>query len=195
MWPWEHLAVGYLCYSALSRVAFDRSPGSGEAIAVAIGSQLPDLVDKPLAWWLDVLPSGLTLGHSLFAAVPGSVVVFLIAIRARRPAIGVALAVGWLSHLPGDVLYPIALGGSARPGAVLWPLVPASPSPTAGLLENVVQYGDRYVAFLLSADGATYLLFEGALVGATLAVWLFDGAPGVPRANSRTGAVDEAGTE
>ena len=27
-------------------------------LALALGTQLPDLVDKPLAWYLDVLPFG-----------------------------------------------------------------------------------------------------------------------------------------
>ena len=65
MWPWGHLAVGYLVYSGLSRWRFGRLPGSVATLAVALGTQLPDLVDKPLAWTVNVLASGRSLAHSL----------------------------------------------------------------------------------------------------------------------------------
>ena len=48
MWPWEHLTIGYLAYSLLSRLAWRRPPTVGTAITVAFGTQFPDLVDKPL---------------------------------------------------------------------------------------------------------------------------------------------------
>ena len=48
MWPWEHLAIGYLAYSLLGRLAWRRPPTVGTAITVAFGTQFPDLVDKPL---------------------------------------------------------------------------------------------------------------------------------------------------
>ena len=37
-------------------------------LALAIGTQLPDLIDKPLTYQFAVLPSGRSLGHSLFFA-------------------------------------------------------------------------------------------------------------------------------
>jgi hypothetical protein len=57
MWPWEHLAVGYLLYS-VSCVLWGRYPTRIGVAALAFGTQFPDLVDKPLGWWLGVLPSG-----------------------------------------------------------------------------------------------------------------------------------------
>lgn len=180
MWPWEHLAVGYIAYSLLVRLAVRRPPRAGGALAVAVGSQLPDAVDKPLAWSLELLPSGASLAHSIFVAVPGSVLAIALAARYRRTPVGIAFAVGWLTHLVADVAYPAALGRSVRPGYVLWPLAPAPSSPLAGLIENVSLYGERYVAYLFSPEGAAYLLFELALLVGAVALWIADGAPGLP---------------
>ena len=63
MWPWDHLAFGYVWYTLASRGWDGRPPSNAAAIALAVGTQFPDLVDKPLAWWLDVLPAGRSLGH------------------------------------------------------------------------------------------------------------------------------------
>jgi hypothetical protein len=70
MWPWEHVVVGYLAYSAVSHAVAGRAPSGRAAIAVAFAALLPDLVDKPLAWGLGVLPSGRSFAHSLVVAVP-----------------------------------------------------------------------------------------------------------------------------
>ena len=58
MWPWGHLALGYLLHSPLARARFGRPPTDRATLLLVIGTQLPDLVDKPLAWWLGVLPAG-----------------------------------------------------------------------------------------------------------------------------------------
>ena len=48
--PWGHLAIGYLCLSLAIRARWRVPPQGPAVIAVAIGTQLPDLIDKPLAW-------------------------------------------------------------------------------------------------------------------------------------------------
>ena len=68
MWPWEHAAVAYLCWAALDRRAA-RSEGAA-VVAVLVGSQFPDLIDKPLSWVFQVLPTGQSLAHSLLFALP-----------------------------------------------------------------------------------------------------------------------------
>ncbi|PSQ27664.1 hypothetical protein BRD03_05435 [Halobacteriales archaeon QS_9_68_17] len=75
MWPWGHLAVGYLLYAASSRRQRARPPDGAETILIAFGTQFPDLGDKPLAWTVSVLPNGRSLAHSAFvaAAVIGGV--------------------------------------------------------------------------------------------------------------------------
>jgi hypothetical protein len=76
MWPWGHLALGYLLYSPFARARFGRPPTDRATLLLAFGTQLPDLVDKPLAWRLDVLPAGRTLGHSLLSVVAVSALVY-----------------------------------------------------------------------------------------------------------------------
>lgn len=179
MWPWEHLAVGFLGYVVVRRT-WGGSLRGGPVVALAVATQLPDLVDKPLAWSLGVLPSGTSLAHSLFVAVPASIVAVAASRRARRPAYGAALAVGWLSHLAGDALYPVLLGGPPAVGALLWPVVPAPPGAGGGgLLAQARRLFALFVAFLGTPRGRLYLLGEAALLGLAGLVWLVEGAPGV----------------
>ncbi|MFC7165331.1 metal-dependent hydrolase [Halospeciosus flavus] len=112
MWPWEHLAVGYVAVSILFRW-HGRRVGALDAVAVGVGAAFPDLVDKPLAWAFDVLPSGTSVAHSVFVAVPLAVAVWFVAARRDRRSVGAAFAVSYLLHLPSDALYgPLTDGGS-----------------------------------------------------------------------------------
>jgi hypothetical protein len=58
MWPWGHLAVGYLCYVAYLKLYDNDRQTLYPVLAVGFGSQFPDFIDKPLAWSVLVLPSG-----------------------------------------------------------------------------------------------------------------------------------------
>ncbi|PSQ17916.1 hypothetical protein BRC99_00275 [Halobacteriales archaeon QS_7_69_60] len=72
MLPWGHLAVGYLAYSLAVRGRTGGPPAGLATAALAVGTQFPDLIDKPLVAWVSLLPSGRSLGHSLlFAAACG----------------------------------------------------------------------------------------------------------------------------
>lgn len=179
MWPWEHLAVGYLCYSAYTRYRTGQPPRRGPVLAVAFATQLPDLIDKPLAWSLSVLPSGFSLGHSVFIA---SAVVLLVTVLARRRGateIGLAVGIGYVSHLLGDLAYPILRGGEANLDIILWPLVSVPVQERRGLFEETARLFADFSAFLGSPRGLTYLLMEIALVGGVFALWAVDGWPGL----------------
>jgi hypothetical protein len=179
MWPWEHLAVGYVLFTLLAR-AFGRPVDGASALAVAFGTQFPDLVDKPLAWSFAVLPSGTTLAHSLLVAVPVAALVVAVGRRRGRATVGAAFAVGYLSHLPADLLYGLLTeGGPVSVGALLWPLVEQTPSGSEGLFATVLYYVSEYRAFLATPRAVGYLLFEGALLGLAFALWIADGTPGV----------------
>ncbi|MFC3476438.1 metal-dependent hydrolase [Halobacterium litoreum] len=179
MWPWEHAAAAYLLYSAASRWLWGRPPSTRAAVVVGFASLLPDLVDKPLAWWLAVLPSGRSLGHSLLVAVP-VVAVALAAGRARGDSrASVAFAVGYLSHLAGDVAYPLVVDGELRAGFLLWPVIPAPDGGTTSALPHLQDLVGAFVRFLGTPRGALYLLADAALVAAAVAVWVADGTPGL----------------
>jgi hypothetical protein len=168
MWPWAHAAVGYLCYAAYCRYG-GRRPAGPAALAVGLGTQLPDLIDKPLAWYLGVLPHGRSFAHSLVTGVPfvlAPLVVLCVA-RGRRD-LGVALAVGYLSHLVGDG-YAAALAGNWRGlGYLAWPLVPAPTDEVGGLFE-----------LLANVQGEPAFLFGLVVTAVGLVVWARQGTPGL----------------
>ncbi|WP_436930361.1 metal-dependent hydrolase [Halosimplex halobium] len=181
MWPWEHLAVGYLAYAVVGRFVWREPPTGATAAAVTLGTQFPDLVDKPLGWWLGVLPGGTTLAHSLLTAVPLSLAVLAVgaAVGRERPAL--AFAVGYLSHLPGDVVYPIVLGGDAKLWFLLWPLRAAPGDGPAHTAAYVLALVEQFVAFLATPLGLAYLVAELLLLALAGWVWTVDGRPGLPR--------------
>ena len=165
MWPWGHLAVGYLLYRGIVR---DRVPDAKSVFALALGTQLPDLIDKPLAWTVTLLPNGRSLGHSLLVAVPVLIGVALLADGRRRRA-AFALGVGYLSHLGGDALYP-ALGRQwDHVGFLGWPAVPpiGYADESAGILAHLLNFE------LTITSG-----FELLLVSAAAVLWLVDRRPG-----------------
>lgn len=178
MWPWEHLTVGYLLYSGYVRLVYREKPGNGDALVLALATQLPDLIDKPLAWWLGVLPSGLSLAHSLLFAVPLCVFVAVIAWLTNTPKVGAAFSIGYLSHLAGDVVYPILTDGGIRLGFLLWPLLPSPEVTAVGFFSQILAFFDDFVLFLATPRGQLYLLFEVALLATGLVVWIADRFPG-----------------
>ena len=179
MWPWEHLAIGYLAYSAYVHLIDDESPTARQAVAVAVGTQFPDLVDKPLAWTLSVVGSGVSIAHSVFTAVGLSATVVLVSRRLGHRKLGLAFAVGYLSHLPADIVYPVLLGRQPQLEAFLWPVVTTTASAGGGLLANFAYYLVRFLAFLGTGRGALFLVLEFVLLGTTAAVWILDGYPGL----------------
>lgn len=174
MWPWEHVAVAYLAYSAFARVVFRRSPRGDAALAVVIAALVPDLIDKPLAWGAHVLPSGRSLAHSLLFAGPAIALSLLV--TGRRVAI--AFALSYLVHLGTDVVYPVALGMPPATHFLLWPILEQPTTDTPGLFFRTRYLFVSFVDFLGTARGRAYVLFEGALLGTALFVWILDGRPG-----------------
>lgn len=177
MWPWEHAAVGYIVYSLLQRTTTRTPPSDAAAFAVVFGTQFPDLVDKPLAWWLGVLPAGRSLAHSVLFAFPFLTVVILLAAVAGRLDVGGAFAFGYLTHLPTDVIYPVLVGEDPAVGFLLYPLVEREPYAGPPLLGRVNDLAGEFAAFLATPRGTAYLLGELALIALALALWAVDGMP------------------
>lgn len=190
MWPWEHLAVGYIAYAIPGRLLGGRSPGNAEILLLAVATQVPDLIDKPLSWGLDVLPSGLSLGHSLFFAVPVTLALFALAWRRGRPGLGVAFGVGYCTHLLGDAMYPFLIGRDVLPAFLLWPLYYRE-ADVPSAIGQVVDLATVFVAFLGTPRGRLYLLFEVLLLGSFLVLWVADGRPGLFDARRRVGDADD----
>lgn len=164
MWPWGHVAVGYLLYSGWRRLRGEGRPSGIAAVAVAVGAVLPDLVDKPLAWWFVVLPTGRTLAHSLLFVVPVVGVLWWVAGDRHADAVS-ATALGWLSHLAAD-----GIGASpAYLGYLLWPATTTPPYPTE----------QSFSAHVAEIEMTPFFLAQLGLVALAGVVWHRDGRPGL----------------
>lgn len=170
MFPWGHAAVGYLIYRLIHRFrGAPWPPTDAQAIALLFGTQFPDLVDKPLAWGLGLLPSGRSLAHSLFTTTLIVVVVLVIARRERRDSAGWAFAVGYYSHLLGDSLLPLVQFDLSFLSFLLWPLQPAPPYPDATV------FAERLVTINLQS----FTVLSLGLTIITVWLWIRDGHPGL----------------
>lgn len=179
MWPWEHLAAGYLLYSLGLRALGRDRPSDGSVVALAVASLLPDLVDKPLSWGLGWFPSGFAIGHSAFVAVPIGLGVILAGYRHDRPAWGIAFVVGYWAHLLGDVMNPLRNGESIRPERVLWPVFEAEPYEAQLGLGRGLTYLEGFISELAMMPPTDVVLLYLLLPAATVTLWILDGAPGV----------------
>ena len=169
MWPWEHLAIGYLLYSAYVNLVNDAPPTAHQTMVVAFATQFPDLVDKPLAWTVSVLASGRSLAHSLLTAVVVCGFVVWYARRTDHSTIGVAFAVGYLSHPFADGMISFVAGDFPDLTYLVWPLLDLPPYETE----------QSFAAHLLSIEVTPFFLFQLVLVALALVVWDRDGRPGL----------------
>ena len=96
---------------------------------VFVGSQLPDLIDKPLAHQVHLIPSGRVFVHSLPIAIPICCLVGWYAWKTDRPRTGGAFAFAYLSHLVADNWRVLSPPNSRLSGDLLWPLRPAMSRP------------------------------------------------------------------
>lgn len=178
MWPWEHIAVGYLLYSGYVHLRDGESPTALASLAVIVGALFPDLVDKPLAWTFDVLQSGISLAHSVLTALALTAAVTALGMRGRRD-VAAGFSVAYLAHLPADALYPALLGDGLTLRAFFWPLVTLSGNPSRGFIENFAYYAVTFLDFLGTPRGMLFLGLEVTLLGTAFVVWVLDGCPGL----------------
>jgi membrane-bound metal-dependent hydrolase YbcI (DUF457 family) len=179
MWPWGHLAVAYLAARSERAIRGRRLTGAA-VLALAVGALAPDLIDKPLAWGLSVLPSGRSLAHSLFAVGAVGLGVAALEAGSRPRRLGTWFAGGYLSHVLADAVPTLLTGQRAALWFLNWPLGPHPPvSEDAGV---VTYLGDLQTEFALLAAGRFGALgWIGVEFGVAVlvgVVWDADGAPG-----------------
>jgi len=169
MFPWGHAAVAYLLYSGHQRRS-RRDLTTVTVVTVLVASQLPDLIDKPLAWHLAVLPSGRSLAHSLLTGslILGTLVAVLLALEARR--LVAPLAIGAVSHSLADALRATLAVNPADLTFLAWPVLP---TPSYDGPESVLGH------FASIDPLAPFVLFQFLLVALALVVWHRDGRPGL----------------
>jgi len=148
--PVSHGALAYLLYVGYAFISGQRLPLGWTLVPLAIGSQLPDLIDKPLAYW-GVLVYGRSLAHSVFTMTVICASVWWLTrspradrdnqathtrtrvrriVTAIRQPLPAALTIGYLAHLIGDSWALIARGDWLSARFLLYPVyrIPASPS-------------------------------------------------------------------
>ena len=172
MQPVVHLFVGYLCWSAYTRLGRGETPAAVSAVVAVFAAILPDLIDKPLAAW-GVVGVGRTVGHSLLFAVPLGIVVYLLAARLDRRLLGVAFVVGYGSHIAADVPWHVLSWDLHELGFLFWPVTEMPPYTGVKPLGTI------------AGTEVTTLWLEAAIVVLAVALWIRDGTPalrGVRRA-------------
>ncbi|WP_123538515.1 metal-dependent hydrolase [Halosimplex salinum] len=183
MLPWGHLAVGYLLYSGGTRLWHRRSPDDAPTLLALLGTQAPDLVDKPLNWWLAVF-DGRGIGHSLLTTVPVCAMVYLFARRRGRGEWGAAFGFGVLTHLFADAFYPVLRGASSLDAPyLLWPLREAPTYPSENVMDHVLRVVVHFSALRHRApvDILTdRFVIQVLLVPLVVGIWALDGFPGLP---------------
>jgi len=193
MWPWGHLAVGYLLYTPLARLRFGEAPSGRATLLLAFGTQFPDLIDKPLAWGVDVLPAGRTLAHSLLTAAVLTTLVYAYSKRRDRPDVGLAFTVGYASHPFADALFPLLNGQYQYAAYLFWPLfgLPSWVGIRTVLVEPLeVLLG----AEPIDVDITIHMLTELVLVVLAVRTWRRDGAPAVAALRNRLDSTHEPGS-
>lgn len=171
MLPWGHAAVGYLCYTLWLRVRGRHPPAGPAVLALAIGTQFPDLIDKPLAWTFGILPSGRSFGHSLVVTALLAIGLWWLARRMeRRREVGAFLC-GHLTHITADVAPAVIAGEWIVLRSLGWPLLPVYVYPD--------ETDRSIVEFLLTLDPAAVPTSGVALSVVAIVVWVFDGRPGI----------------
>ena len=172
--------LGYVLYSAYSHAWHRRAPSDRAAVVVAVAALLPDVIDKPLAWQLSVLPAGRSFAHSLLFAVPAVIAVLLLARRLGATDVGVAFAVGYLSHLPADSFYAaITTGVRVDMSYMLWPLLPVEPASTGSFVERLVELVVQFSALVAGPEGWRFVAVQVLLASTAIGIWLLDGVPGL----------------
>ena len=131
MYPAGHFLLAAVPLTVHTVVRWRHLPSGPMVLLLLVATQLPDVIDKPLAWTFAILPSGRMLAHSLVVSLPVLFIVVLLATRRGYGRYAVVFSAGYLSHIAGD-FYPVVRLGTDYyffPN-LFWPLLPANPDRT-----------------------------------------------------------------
>lgn len=180
MWPWEHALFAYVFYSLFVHARYRTPPEDWPVFCLVVGSFLPDLVDKPLAWQFGLIDTGYAIAHSVFVAVPVSIAVYAVARRRGVGRIGAGFAFGYFLHLVGDVLPASLSRGRLYLEPALWPVRPHRPSvDPSSFSDGVYSLLSQYALRLLAMDVTPVLALQLGSVVLGITLWLYDGRPGL----------------
>jgi len=111
--------------------------------------------------------------------MPLGLVVLAVGILLERERPALAFVVGYLSHRPGDVLYPAVLGGDPKVWFLPWPLRAAPTRSPPAALPHVLGLVEQFAGFFASPLSVGYLLAEASLLRFAAWLWSRDARPGL----------------
>lgn len=177
MMPWEHAIVGYITYSLFVHAVYREAPTAAGTLIVVFASVLPDLVDKPLGWEFGVFQTGYAIGHSIFVAVPLAILVGVLAYTLGASKLGWAFGIGYLVHLPADVVLMSLWLGHFPFSRILWPIRTAGPPPGEGLQDGIIVAVGKYIQVFTETPQSPYAMFVMGLTVFVVVLWVADGMP------------------
>lgn len=121
MFPIEHFFVAFFPVLMYVLVIDRRLPRVRLAAVAFIGSQFPDLVDKPLAYQFGLIPSGRVFVHSLPIALPFLIGIIIYGWKTERNRLSVGFAFAYVSHLVADNYGPLFGPHPRIRPDLLWP--------------------------------------------------------------------------
>jgi membrane-bound metal-dependent hydrolase YbcI (DUF457 family) len=127
--PIEHFIVALLPVLVGVLAVKRRLPSLQLIGVVFVGSQFPDLIDKPLALELGLIPTGRVFMHSLPTAIAVLLVVAWYGCRTKRTHLSSGFIFAHLSHILADNYRVLTGPEPAIPPDMLWPLTQATPRP------------------------------------------------------------------
>lgn len=181
MYPWGHLALGYLVYTVGTRLWNRRAPTGVPTLALVLGTQFPDVLDKPLNWWFDIF-DGRAIGHSVITAVALCGLLFLLARKHGHRDLAAAFTIGVFTHLVGDSWRALLSGDFGSAAFLMWPLLPAPTYPKDSLVDHLREWA---IAFQTVPVGSPRVLLDTqfgiqlVFAAVILSVWALDGFPGI----------------
>lgn len=182
MWPWGHLAIGYVCYRLAAWLFIRWPPTFAIILTLGLATQFPDMVDKPLAYLTPILPEGRAFAHSLLVAVPLCFLVAVVAIRRDSIEIGSAFIVGYLSHLLGDSYQALLAGRFDAVSFLAWPVLSAPDYAT----QSFIGHWDKLISSIntislaeVATGGLPTVIYQGLLAIAVIFLWVGEGTPGL----------------
>jgi len=182
MLPWGHLALGYFCYSLVTRARTCQPPDGRGVVVLAVSTQFPDLIDKPLVT-VGILPEGRALGHSLLFAIPLCSLVIALTRRTRDQTLAPAVGIGYATHLLGDGLPALIEGDWLQLSFLLWPVLSSPDYPTESLAGNLRKLVNQVATFewWMLLNWREYFVVQLWIAGLVTLLWLYDGMPPIGR--------------
>lgn len=129
MSPIEHFGIVFLPAAAIVVVLDRRLPTREFVGAAFVGSVFPDIVDKPLAHEVGLLPSGRVFMHSIPPALPVWLAVAWYGWRTHRSRLSAVFVAGHLLHILADHYQSFRGPNRSLPPEVLWPITGVAPRP------------------------------------------------------------------